>query len=107
MVRAGAWAEYLEGHARRLYRSVTHREAEAARRLAAKLIGGELPITFSSWQVWRPGWSGLCDRAMAQAAIDALVELDWLAEEIQPTAGRRKTLYHLSPRVREMTDALA
>jgi putative DNA primase/helicase len=33
MARAAAWAEYLEGHARRIYRGVTHEEAEAARRL--------------------------------------------------------------------------
>jgi len=107
MARAAAWAEYLEGHARRLYLSVTHGEAEAARRLAAKLVAGELPTPFACWQVWRPGWSGLSVPKMAQAAIDILVDLDWLREEALPTAGRRKTLYHLNPRVREMADALA
>jgi putative DNA primase/helicase len=107
IARAAAWAEYLEGHARRLYRSVTHGNAEAARRLATKLIAGELPTPFASWQVWRPGWSGLSDRAVAQSAIDVLVDLDWLREEAQPTTGRRKTLYHLNPLVREMPDALA
>jgi hypothetical protein len=85
----------------------TYGNAEAARRLAAKLVAGELPTPFPSWQVWRPGWSGLSDRAVAQAAIDVLVDLDWLREEAQPTSGRRKTLYHLNPRLREMTDALA
>jgi putative DNA primase/helicase len=107
MARAAAWAEYLEGHARRLYRSVTHGNAEAALRLAAKLLNGELPTPFSSWQVWRPGWSGLSERQTAQAAIDVLCDLGWLAEEIQPTGGRRKTLYHLNPRAREVADALA
>jgi hypothetical protein len=66
-----------------------------------------LPTPFSCWQVWRPGWSGLSERSIAQAAIDILVDLDWLTEETLPTAGRRKTLYHLNPHVREMTDALA
>ncbi len=100
MTRAVAWAEYLESHARRLYCSVTHSTGEAARHMAAKLIAGELPTPFACWQVWRPGWSGLSDRAIAQAAIDALVELDWLREESKPTSGRRKTLYRINPRVR-------
>ena len=69
--------------------------AEAARRLATKLVDGELPTPFSCWQVWRSGWSGLSERQTAQAAIDILVELNWLTEEVLPTAGRNKTLYHL------------
>lgn len=107
MARAAAWAEYLEGHARRLYRSVTHTDAETARRLAAKLVAGELPTPFACWQVWRPGWSGLSDRGRVQAAIDMLVDLDWLSEETLPTAGRRKTLYHLNPACREAANELA
>jgi hypothetical protein len=79
MARAAAWAEYLEGHAQRIYRSVTQVQVEAARRLAAKLLGGELPTPF----------------------------LDWLAEEVRPTSGRRKIVYRLNPRVREVADELA
>jgi putative DNA primase/helicase len=107
MTRAAAWAEYLEGHARRLYRSVTHADAETARRLVAKLLAGELPTSFTSWQVWRPGWSGLSDRVRVETAIDMLVELDWLREEPLPTAGRRKTLYRLNPACREVAGELA
>jgi hypothetical protein len=46
MARAAAWAEYLEGHAWRIYRSVTQVQVETARRLATKLLGGELSPPF-------------------------------------------------------------
>src|SRR6266478_2289968 len=41
--RAVAWCAYLQGHARRLYASVTDRAQVAAARLAAQLTHGRLP----------------------------------------------------------------
>ncbi|MGH7412915.1 MAG: DUF3987 domain-containing protein [Candidatus Rokuibacteriota bacterium] len=48
--RAVAWCEYLQGHARRLYASVTDRARVAAARLAAQLTHGRLPSPFTACQ---------------------------------------------------------
>lgn len=107
IARAIAWGRYLEGHARRLYQSVTHQQTEAARRLASKLIKGELTTPFALRDVYRPQWSGLAERGIAQSAVDVLEDHDWIVQEVQPTPGRHKTLYHLNPRVDEAKGARA
>ena len=106
VLRAAAWAEYLEGHARRLYQSVTHADTESARRLAKRLLSGDLTAPFTLRDVYRMGWSGLSIRASAQAAVDVLCDLDWLAPDTRETGGRSKTIFHLDPQVPEVTDAL-
>jgi putative DNA primase/helicase len=99
---ACAIAEYLEGHARRLYGAAINGAAESARRLAARLRAGDLPAEFGSRDVWRPGWAGLATREAAQEAIDLLCDLDWLAAETFTTAGRPRTLYRTNPKVAGM-----
>jgi putative DNA primase/helicase len=102
MARAAAWGDFLEAHARRLYHSVIHREADAARRLAEKIQNGDLPAPFTLRDVYRPQWTGLDTRAGAQGAVDLLVDHDWLREETVRTAGRSSTVYHVNPRVAEV-----
>src|SRR6266849_5228382 len=51
--RAVAWGEYLQGHARRLYASVTDMARVAAALLAAKLTHGRLPSPFTAREVYR------------------------------------------------------
>lgn len=97
-LQALAWAEYLETHAVRVYGSLAAPEIEAARAILAKLRGGDLPERFGSRDVWRPGWAKLTDRQTVGDALDLLVEMDWLATEQEPTAGRTRTVYVLSPR---------
>jgi putative DNA primase/helicase len=106
MMRAAAWGEYLEGHARRLYASITHADADAARRLAERIKRGDLPDAFSSRNVWRPGWSGLSSRQAAQAAVDSLIDLNWLAAETRTTGGRSAKVYQVNPKVRALANAL-
>jgi putative DNA primase/helicase len=106
VIRAAAWAEYLEGHARRIYRSVTHEQVEAAHRLASKLMTGELASPFVLKDVYRCHWSGPPDRRAAQGAVEVLIDHGWLADEVQPTAGRSKTVYHFNPRAIEAGNAM-
>lgn len=100
LLRAIGWAEYLEAHARRIYCSVTHQQTDAAHRLAAKLLSGELASPFVLRDVYRPQWAGLPDRQAAQGAVEVLLDCDWLAEEAQATAGRTKMVYRLNPKVK-------
>lgn len=97
-LQALAWAEYLETHARRAYASVTMPEVGAAKAILARIRKRDLPLTFSSRDVWRPGWAQLSDRAQVADALATLVELDWLVASKSETGGRPGTVYAVNPR---------
>ncbi len=97
-LQALAWAEYLETHARRAYASVTMPEVGAAKAILYRIRKGDLPRTFSSRDVWRPGWALLTDRVQVADALGLLVELDWLAASKSETGGRPGTVYAVNPR---------
>ena len=65
--RAVAWCEYLQGHARRLYASVTDRARVAAALLAAQLTHGQLPSPFTARDVYWNEWTGLTEPQLARA----------------------------------------
>lgn len=93
MLKALAWGDYLETHARRAYGSITQPEIGAAKAILRKIEQGHLNSPFSSKDVWRPGWSGLSDRRLVGDALCALVDYGWLEDEVIETGGRPKTLY--------------
>jgi hypothetical protein len=99
MVRAAALTQYLEGHARRIYSTVTHGDAEAVSRLADRLKRGDLLDQFGARDVYRAGWLGLSDRETVAAALDRLCDLNWLRAEEVDTGGRPKIVYHINPKV--------
>ena len=98
VLRALAWADYLETHARRAYASVAFPEVVAAKAIIKKLRAGELPVQFSSRDVWRPGWAMLSNRDQVTDALQLLVDLDWLATSRVETGGRTATVYQANPR---------
>ena len=97
-LQALAWGEYLETHAQRAYTSVIMSEVSAAKAIIQRIRKGDLPRTFASWQVWRPGWAMLSDREQVAEALRLLVELDWLACYRQESGGRPSTVYEVNPR---------
>ena len=97
-LQALAWAEYLETHARRAYASVTTPEVAAAKAIIDRLRRGDLPKTFASWRVWRPGWAMLSDRQQVADALSLLVDLDWLSRRQEQTGGRPGIIYEANPR---------
>src|SRR5712692_8177369 len=88
--RAVAWCEYLQGHARRLYASVTDMARVAAALLAAKLTHGRLPSPFTAREVYRNEWTGLTEARVVQGALECLADLGWLRPEAvrAPDGGR-------------------
>ncbi len=54
-LQALGWVEYLESHARRAYASMLRPEAAAAKAVMGRIRKGDLPRTFSTRDVWRPG----------------------------------------------------
>ncbi len=99
--KAIQWGVYLESHAHRVYASAVHSDITAGRCLAKKILDGSLADGFTVKDVYRPGWSGLSTKEEAQAAIDLLVDLDWLAVVEIPTTGRKRTEHRINPRIRQ------
>jgi hypothetical protein len=77
--RAVAWCEYLQGHARRLYASVTDQARVAAAVLATKI--GRLASPLSAREVNRNEWTGLTEPRIVQGALEGLEELGWVRPE--------------------------
>jgi putative DNA primase/helicase len=101
MLRALGWATYLESHARRIYGGAVSPEAEAARAILRRIKRGDLARDgFSGRDAYINQWSGLSDRDLVSAALAYLVEMDWLHERREPTAGRPSTTYTLNGRAK-------
>jgi hypothetical protein len=100
LLKALAWLQYLEAHARRVYHAVNHPETGAAQLLLSRLKLGELPNEFKAWQIRRKCWHGLTDGEAVKRACRLLFEHGWLVE-IDPggaTSGRpADPTYAVSP----------
>ena len=97
-LRALAWGEYLESHARRVYGSGTQPDTDTAKAILARIRKGDLKSGFSCRDVWRNGWARLADRDQVAAGLRLLVDYDWLFEDRLETGGRPATVYHVNPR---------
>ena len=99
--RAIAWCAYLQGHARRLYASVTDMARVAAALLAAKLTHGRLPSPFTAREVYRNEWTGLTEPRVVQGALECLADLGWLRPEVVRAhdGGRPSVRFHTNPRL--------
>ncbi|MBM3490154.1 MAG: DUF3987 domain-containing protein [Alphaproteobacteria bacterium] len=97
-LKALAWVEYLETHARRAYASVSMPEVPAAKAILDRIRKGDLPREFAGWGVWRPGWALLGDRQQVADALGLLVDLGWLAAHQKDTGGRPSMVYAVNPR---------
>ena len=99
LVRALAWAKYLESHARRLYGSITQTDTVPAKALAKRIRSGDVRDGFTLRDVYKNHWAQLANNEEAKAAVDLLEALDWLRPEQEDTGGRPKVLYRLNPRL--------
>jgi len=97
-----AWGIYLESHARRVYAPVLNPDMEFARALATKIQQGKLGQEFTIKDVYGPHWSNLTNSHQAKAAVNILIDYDWLTAEEEQTAGRTKTTYIVNPIVGEL-----
>ncbi len=97
--RAIAWDRYLESHARRIYSVAVAPDTAEAHALARKIRRRDLPDEFSLREIYHNGWIGLGTRSAAARAVELLVDLDWLTEVVESTAGRSRTRYVVNPRV--------
>ncbi|MDR3413288.1 MAG: YfjI family protein [Formivibrio sp.] len=100
-LRAAAWCEYLEAHARRCYGLLKDDGLRAAQALAAKLKRNALEDGFTVRDVRRNQWRSLTTDDGIQAALDWLENEGWLrSAEVGgtgPGGGRRTVRYWINP----------
>lgn len=101
LLKACAWGEYLESHARRIYAGRTHTALIGAARLTEKIMAGAIKTGFTLRDVYRPQWSRLATSEHAQDAINVLLDHDWLRGETEQTGGRPRTRYAINPKLME------
>lgn len=94
LLRAIAFSEYLESHARRIYSYATRPDIDAAKTLLKKLSAGKLATPFKVRDIYRAGWTGLETPQKAQSAISLLIEYKHLTEEELATGGRSTSQFN-------------
>jgi putative DNA primase/helicase len=97
--KALAWAVYLESHMRRVYSLGIDAAGIAAKALGKRLLAGDLPDGFRARDVYRKHWAGLSDSRAVNQALDLLLELHWLCEQVVKTEGRDTVCYRVNPRL--------
>jgi hypothetical protein len=101
LLRALAFAHYLESHARRIYGSASEGELAAAKAILKHIRAGNLEDAFTARDVHQHGWAHLTERDQVAAGLDLLLDLDYLvaaALPVGPYGGRPKTKYWVNPR---------
>ena len=100
LVRALAFANYLETHARRVYGASETIEIAAASAILTRIRKGDLKGEFTARDVHQHDWSGLTDRDHVQAGLNLLCDLDHIAEVKEPVGtygGRPRVKYRINP----------
>ena len=92
-LRAAAWCEFLEAHARRCYGLLADDGLRATQALSDKVASGRLMDGFTARDVRRNQWRYLTTDEAGHAALDWLEDEDWLrAQDLGgkgPGSGRR------------------
>lgn len=94
LLRALAYSEYLESHARRVYSHGTQPGIDSAKVVLSKLKAGKLSNPFSLRDVYKNHWAGINTPKKAQFSIDVLLDYNHLTKEDIFTDGRPTTQYH-------------
>jgi hypothetical protein len=97
LMRALAFIQYLESHARRIYGASSAIEITAAEAILSHIRRGDLEEGFTARDVHQRDWSNLTDRDHVQRGLDLLVDLDHLAPEVTGNGGRPKVAYRINP----------
>ena len=101
-IRAAAWCEYLEGHAKRIYGLVETGKTSTAKMISRRISDGKLSNGFTARDVWKKGWGGIKTTADAEAALAVLEEHGWIVgQEDGQDAGRPTTRYAINPKARD------
>jgi len=98
-LRALAFAEHLDTHARRAYGSGLNAETAAAKAILKHIRRGNLKDGFTLREGRRNDWADLTDRGQTLAGLDLLCDFGWLRADKVATGGRPTTTYTINPKV--------
>jgi hypothetical protein len=76
--KAIGWAGYLDAHAGRAYGASDNAAAQSAEPLAGKIEQGSVKSEFTARSVQRKGWQYLSSKDDVAAALEWLVDADWI-----------------------------
>ncbi|MBA3756932.1 MAG: DUF3987 domain-containing protein [Nitrosomonas sp.] len=93
LLRALAYSEYLETHAKRVYSHGTQPGIDGAKAVLSKLKSKKLSVNFSLRDIYKNHWTGIDTPKKAQFAIDVLLDYSHLMKEEIFTDGRPTTQY--------------
>ena len=96
-LRAWAWCEYLESHARRLYAAAEDPDLERARALLKRIRSGDVEDGATERSVYRHQWSRLTTPKEVAGALKVLEAYGWVRVEITKTGGRPTPKVRLHP----------
>jgi hypothetical protein len=96
-LRAWAWCEYLESHARRLYAAAEDPDLERARALLKRIRSGDVEDGATERSIYRHQWSRLTTPKEVAGALDVLEAYGWVRVEITKTGGRPTARIRLHP----------
>lgn len=111
--QAAAWCTYLREHAERVYASRTNPDYSAALALKRKMEKGLLGATdgtFTFRELSRKEWAELSRPEQARAALETLVQYNWVRLEKRTTegvraglinGGRPSEIYRINPKILE------
>lgn len=97
---AGAWCEFLEAHARKVYADELSPGIEAARALAAKVREGAVSDGTALRDVYQHHWGSLATAAAVRGGLDGLEAAGWLRVDTVETGGRPTEIIRLHPELR-------
>ena len=100
VVKAVAFGEYLESHARRAYSAGSEVEIAAAKAILRRIRSGDVQDGFTLRDIHQSHWANLTDHEQAKAGLELLVDLDRLVTKTEQTGGRPRITYLINPRAK-------
>src|SRR6266478_1219959 len=85
LLKALAFATYLESHARRVYGASNQVDVAAGAAILSRIRRGDLHDGFTAREIHRKDWSGLTDRDHIHAGLDLLVDCHHIAARYEPS----------------------
>ena len=103
--KALKWMCYLKEQAKRIYGSASVAGNASVRNLGERLAQGELPSPFLKRDVERKCWSGLSTSTDVDAALNCLVDANWLRRALPDNGpGSQTGMYYINPAVVQISD---
>jgi len=102
-IRAAAWCQYLESHARRVYSPMIDTPLQAAADLLTRIQAGDVEHGMTTREIRRKGWRGMTTTEELREIVGILEDHGWVRRvTVKPEgSGRSSKRLHLHPELRD------